>query len=100
MIKVKLIDLVGKDVNGIKANVRRQGGKYHYDYQDVSMIRKLSKVYIKKEKGCDWLYWEWYSQNGSDVCPLSNYPVNDCGYSGIGDSDLHPIKEAYILIDN
>ena len=38
MEKAFLIDLVGKDVSGISANIKRQGGKYHYDYQDKPMI--------------------------------------------------------------
>ncbi len=95
MKKVNLIDLVGKDVKGIKADVRRQGGKYHYDYQDIPMIRTLEKVVIKKEKGEDWIYWYWIPE--MDTTPGLQVGI-DCGYSGIADSDLHRLKEAFISI--
>jgi len=104
MKKVNLMELIGKDVKGIKANVRRQGGLYHYDYQDIPMIRTLSKVYlkyVKDDKGIvsTWLFWEWEPKSDTTVCPGSNYPVNDCGYSGIGNCELHPINEAFIFVE-
>ena len=93
MKRAFLKDLIKKDVEGVTANVTRQGGLYHYDYQDEPMIRKLKKVYTKKEKGVLWLYWTW------EPAPHRNgYP--DCGYSGIADSERHRINEAYIFIED
>jgi len=92
MEKTYLIDLVKKDVSGIFANVTRQGGKYHYDYQDEPMIRALKRVYIKIEKSVKWLMWEWEPEHDRLL-------VHDCGYSGIADCENHRINEAYIFID-
>ena len=91
MEKALLIDLVKKNVSGISANVKRQGGKYHYDYQDEPMIRTLKRVYTKIEKGIKWLIWEWEPKHDQ----LREY---DCGYSGIADCENHQINEAYIFI--
>ena len=95
MKKVKLIDLVGKDIAGTIANVTRQGGSYHYDYQDGDMVRVLKKVYFKTERGVKWLYWTWEAR------PEENFKhgYRDCGYSGVADSELHRLNEAYIYIE-
>lgn len=92
MKKVKLINLVNKDVAGIEANVVCQGGKYHFNYQDTPKIRTLEKVYFKEEKGVKWIYWTWKKEAHHQGGP-------DCGYSGIADSELHRLNEAYIYCD-
>jgi len=92
MKKVLLKDLVGKKVAGIKANVTRQGGEHHYDYQDAETIRTLEKVYFRKIKGINWLYWTW------EPAPHHN-GMPDCGYSGIAESERHPLNTAYIYIE-
>lgn len=92
MEKVKLMDLIGKNVKGIKANVIRQGGKYHYDYQDMPMIRSLVNIITKKIQGEIWLYWYWIPEQTADG-------RIDCGYSGIADSENHPIEQCYISIE-
>lgn len=97
MLKVKLIDLVGKPVFGIKANVVRQGGKFHYDYQDKEMIRELISVEIKKKEGKKWIYWHWKTE----PCEISYF--KDCGYSAIADSEDFPFNgenAAYIFIES
>lgn len=81
MEKIKLVDLIGKNVDGKRANIVSQGGKYHYDFQDIPKYRILKKVYKKIEKGVEWVYWEWVAQQGNlDF---------DCGYSG------HTISENF-----
>lgn len=92
MEKVKLINLIGQDVEGITANVMRQGGKYHYDYQDEPLIRKMKRVYFRKEDGKKWLYWTWEPARHKDG-------YYDCGYSGIMDCKEHRADEAYIYIE-
>lgn len=92
--KVRLIDLVNTDVKGLVANIIRQGGKFHYDYQDNVMLRELESVRIKKEKhtGHTFLYWSWTPE-------IDIHRRFDCGYSGISmNSNNTPIKSAYIFI--
>lgn len=86
MEKILLTDLPGrKDLIGKRVNVRRQGGLYHYDYQDKPMMRIFlgAKKYKETHKGksSNWVQWEWK--------PEPKGLAYDCGYSGVGiDGDL------------
>ena len=91
MTNIKLIDLVNRDVKGMKADIIRQGGKYHYDYQDIPKIRTLESVKVKTIKGETWIYWYW--------TPEHENGIYDCGYSGVADSELHRINDVYIRVE-
>ena len=88
ILKIKLIDLVGKNVKGRMANIVRQGGKYHYSNQDIPKYRILQRVYQKTIKGVSWLYWEWI--------PQADGLQYDCGYSGVTNSEVY--KDSYLKI--
>jgi len=62
-------------LKGKKINVIRQGGKYHYDYQDKKKIRIFVGAKFKIEKGKKWIYWYWQ--------PKMITGEYDCGYSGV-----------------
>lgn len=86
MKKIRLKDLPKrKDLIGKKINITRQGGIYHYDYQDKIRLRTFLGAKFKIEKGEKWLYWNWK--------PEANSP--DCGYSGITGKDL---EKSYLKI--
>jgi hypothetical protein len=107
MEKVYLKDLPNrKDLIGKRINITRQGGKYHYDYQDVKHIRTFRGAEFKTikdgktQKPVIWVYWYWDSQgdmeiaeNMKDVLP---YGIKDCGYSGVTLSENY--KDSYLLI--
>ncbi len=75
-MKIELKDLpTHKELIGKTINVTRQGGKYHYEYQDIPMIRIFKGAKIKIENGIKWIYWYWEPEN--------NPNKYDCGYSGV-----------------
>lgn len=83
MTHINLSDLpLHKELIGQKINVTRLGGKYHYDYQDVPMMRVFTgaEIYTNKnrEGGKDsWLRWNWIPEYDEET------GKEDCGYSGI-----------------
>lgn len=74
-----------KELIGEKINVIRQGGLYHYNYQDTPMMRTLTDVHIRKNthkgKQETWLEWRWTP----DIDPETG--KCDCGYSGMRIND-------------
>lgn len=77
-----------KDLIGKRINVKRQGGKYHYDYQDKKKMRVFLGARTYTEKGIKWVEWNWMPEpiENEDTYYSDNH---DCGYSGIGlGSDL------------
>ena len=90
---VKVLDLVGKPVAGLKADLHTRnadgGFRYSFDH-DANRVTTLKSVAVRREKdGHQWLRWEW-ERNGSGM-PF------DCGYSAIRlDSD--DVHEYYIMI--
>ncbi len=76
-MKIKLTDLPKrKDLIGKMINIVRQGGKYHYDYQNVPKKRKFLEAIIKIENGVKWIYWYWKPE-------ADNSRDYDCGFSGV-----------------
>lgn len=62
-----ILDLVGTDVSGIRAQVRTR-----YDWPDWEpKWRTLKSVELKMVKGEQWVYVRWQKDG-----------ANDCGYSG------------------
>jgi hypothetical protein len=92
MKPVKLIDLVGKDVSGVRADVNCQDGATSA-CQDTPMYRVLERVWIEQRKGKTWLRWSWIPE--VDVCTGKK----DCGFSGVTDHKSHLMQDAYIFID-
>lgn len=92
--KVLLKDLPNrKDLIGKRINVQRQGGKYHYDYQDKPMMRVFlgARQYQDKNAGT-WIEWRYVPEWEDRGHYGSGY---DCGYSGVGiDGDL--FNESYL----
>ena len=83
-IKVMIKDLPDrKDLIGKRFNMTRQGGKYHYDYQNVPKMRIFLGAKRYTEKGIKWVQWNWQVEATHNT---DNYYSNacDCGYSGIG----------------
>lgn len=87
--KIALEDLAGQNVEGVLANVTRQGGKFKYNYQDVPCMRVLKSVKIRIEKGVRWVYWYW--------TPQADNGKNDCGYSGV--SLYENFAGSYLWVD-
>jgi len=72
-MKIKLSDLPKhKELIGKRINVQRQGGRYHYEYQDKPKMRIFTGAKIKIEKGIRWIYWYWEKET-----------EDNCGYSGV-----------------
>jgi len=99
MKKLYLKDLPNhKDLIGKKINIIRQGGKYHYDYQDIPMIREFRGAKFKTEKGVKSIEWYWKPE------PITGERLKrwmgigqDCGWSGIEiDTEYH--KDSYLLV--
>lgn len=70
-----------KDLIGQRVNVRRQGGKYHYEYQSVPMMRIFLGARTYTEKGIKWVEWSWKPEETNEDDHFYN---RDCGYSAIG----------------
>jgi len=85
-MKILIKDLPKKNLRGKKINIVRQGGRYHYDYQDKPKIRTFLKAVYKTKNDIKWVYWYWI--------PERNGIEYDCGYSGIA----LPAKGSYICI--
>lgn len=82
MEKINLEELPNrKDLIGKKINVRRQGGKFHYEYQDRPMMRIFRGAKITKERGDTFCTWYW-TPEFDDSIPNVTHGI-DCGYSGI-----------------
>ena len=91
--KVKLKDMIDKDVDGLLANVVSQGSFYKYEYQEKPKIRRLKKVEIVKDRGQKMLHWSWYPEPGKSE---RNY---DCGYSGFDvTAEFWPFEKMYIYV--
>ena len=89
-MKILLVDLPKhKELIGKRINVTSQGGKYHYDYQDIPNLKVFQGAKIKKENGIKWIYWYW--------TPESNGAEYDCGYSGLAIVELH--ENSYLEIN-
>lgn len=90
---VQVLSLAGTDVAGIRADLRSrtEDGELMYSHtaETKEPHRILKRIHIKKEKGHDWLYWEWEPNRGL---------LGDCGYSGVRmDNELAP--QYYLLIE-
>ena len=66
-----IIELVGKDVNGIVVDIRtvNPDGSLRYSHQVSPIMVTLRKVRIVRKEGYEWLRWEWdgYSCNYSGI---------------------------------
>ena len=75
-MKVLVKDLPNrKDLIGKRFNMRRQGGKYHYDYQDKPLIRTFWGAQKYRKNGLNWIKWKWE--------PMSDALNFDYGYDEI-----------------
>lgn len=76
MNTIRVIDLVGKDIRGIRADVR--GGKYDYMEPLVRTLIRAERKLESSRKGepkTAWLYLYWKPEQHPDG-------GIDCGYSG------------------
>lgn len=75
MNTIRVADLVGKDISGMRADVR--GGKYSSEPLVRTLIRaeRRKERTRKSEPRTDWLYLYWKPEQREDGMP-------DCGYSG------------------
>ena len=91
-MKILLKDLPKvKNLKGKKINIVRQGGKYHYDYQDIPKIRTFIRAAIKRTKNnILWVYWYWK--------PESEFNKYDCGYSGVALTENY--KNSYLEVED
>jgi hypothetical protein len=103
LVKVKIIDLVGKNVKGIIANVVHQGGKFHYDYQDVPLMAPLERVRRTTNKARakgDWVHWHWQEPlpEQSEARKRAKFG-SSCKFSGLQLGEFHPPEDTFLLID-
>ena len=90
---VRVLDLVDKDIKGVKADLhsRNADGSLMYEHTEKeNRISTLQRVYIRKEKGENWLRWEW-DRNGTGM-PF------DCGFSGVR-LDREDVEHWHILAE-
>jgi len=89
---LRIIDLVGKDVSGIKVDLRTRLKNGSFRYAGVEplnpVISMLKTVEFRQEKvGAHkkhrWLYWTW------DTRTLNH--EMQCGYSGTASDDMNEI---------
>ncbi len=78
-MKIKLIkDLIGTKPLRIDRRTRNADGSLKYpEQQKTPQMTTLERVYIKREKGQDWLYWQW--DRSLKETPLCNYSGIACG---------------------
>jgi len=94
---IYLADLpLHKELEGKRINVTRLGGLFHYDYQDVPMMRVFSgtKVYTEFHKGRKetWLRWDWIPEIEEKTGRL------DCGFSGMRMNDNEDFNLSYLEV--
>ena len=89
-MKVTLNELFNnkKKYIGKLINIVKQGGKYHYDYQDIPKMRILTDVQKKTENKVKWIVWRWEQD-------YTNY---DCGYSGIAEGKYGNFNNCYLEV--
>lgn len=94
---IYLADLpLHKELEGKRINVTRRGGLFHYDYQDVPMMRvfQSAEVHTEIHKGRkeSWLRWNWTPEIEEGA---SKY---DCGFSGMRMNDNEDFNLSYLEV--
>lgn len=93
MTKLRIADLIGKDVTGIRGDVR--GGRYP---EFGPLVRTLTKVERRMERCTPkrpkepWVYLLWTIEPREDGVP-------DCGYSGWQEEHFNGLDPVVIVDD-
>jgi len=92
-MKILIKDLLEhkEEIIGKRINIVRQGGKYHYDYQDRKVFRVITDIKTHFEKdnktkeNIKWVTWFWKTQPITAEENLNGlYGSIDHGFAGMG----------------